>query len=403
VNLLFVTPGFVYPLVGGQSIRTFNFLKELKALGVSTTVITIREPGSDGKFIEAMQPFCHAVIPVAADPDRQRSAVAKIALKVRPEPATMVRYYDRGFHDVVRRVVAEGEFDAVLCDQLHMAAYCHDIPLPKVLNTDDPLYVQLARDARVATSLSARLKLQWEAAKYRRYERRMFRAFDSVLFVSAADREVVQQDLGVHNIEIIPQGVDLELFTPEGPDWAEAPAEPYVLISGMMNYGPNAKSAVYFVEQVLPLVRQQRPDVKCVIMGAYPTEEVQALGRDHDGVIITGFVEDVLPYFRSAAVYAAPAVSGTGIKNKVLQAMAMEKGIVATKLSMDGIPQARDGECVLLAETPEGLAEATVTLLEDAALRERLGKQARRCIEEHYGWGPIVRQLYHILQQQKSC
>ncbi len=399
MNLLFITPGFVYPLVGGQSIRTYNFLKELKALGMNMTVITIREPGSDGAFIEVMRAFCREVIPVEVDPDRERSGVEKILLKLGARPATMVRYDDRGFHAEVKRVLAEGNYDAILCDQLHMASYCHDVDLPKVLNTDDPLYVQLERDAEVARSLIARLKLKWEAAKYRRYEQKMFRAFDSVLFVSAADREVVQRDLGVNNIEIIPQGVDLTLFNPAGPGWVEAPSDPYVLISGMMNYGPNARSAIYYLREVLPRVRTTHPEVKCVIMGAYPTEEVKALARENEGVIVTGFVDDVLPYLRSAAVYAAPAVSGTGIKNKVLQAMAMEKGIVATKLSMDGIPQAVNGEHVLVAETPEGLAEATVRLLDDEELRTRLGKNARRCIEEYYGWGAIVEKLYCILKQ----
>ncbi len=72
MNLLFITPGFVYPLIGGQSIRTYNFLKELKALGVATTVITILEPGSDGRFIDAMKPFSREVIPVPVNPDRER-------------------------------------------------------------------------------------------------------------------------------------------------------------------------------------------------------------------------------------------------------------------------------------------------------------------------------------------
>lgn len=399
MNILFITPGFVYPLVGGQSIRTYNFLKELKALGVTTTVITILEPGSDGAFIEVMRDFCREVISVPVDPDRERSGLEKVWLKLDAKPATMVRYYDPGFHSEVKRVLAEGSFDAILCDQLHMASYCHDVALPKVLNTDDPLYIQLERDAKVAESVMARFKLTWEAAKYRRYEQNMFRAFDAVLFVSAVDREVVQQDLGVNNIEIIPQGVDLTLFNPVGPGWVEAPSDPYVLISGMMNYGPNARAAIYFVNDVLPLVREKRPDVKCVVMGAYPTDEVKALARDHAGVIVTGFVDDVLPYLRSASVYAAPAISGTGIKNKVLQAMAMEKGIVATKLSMDGIPQAVNGEHVLVEETPERLAQATLRLLEDEGLRTRLGKNARRCIEEHYGWRAIVAKLKEILSE----
>ena len=403
MNLLFITPGFVYPLMGGQSIRTYHMLKELHAMGVRITAITIREPGSDGTFLDAMRGFCHEVIPVSFDPDRTRSFVERALLKISSTPSTMLRYNHPAIAAAVSSALRRDKYDAVFCDQLHMASYCYDIPLPKILNTDDPLYLQLEREARITSALLEKIKFRWEASKYKRYERKMFNAFDAVLFVSAADREQVQLDLGVQNIEIVPQGVDTAIYDPQGPGWADAPAEPYVLISGMMNYAPNALSAIYFVEQVLPLVRKQRPETVCVIVGAYPTDEVKALGRNHAGVIVTGFVDDVLPYMRSAAVYVAPAISGTGIKNKVLQAMAMEKGIVATQLSMDGIPQAKHGEQVLIANSPEGLASETLRLLVDRTLCRRLGKAAFACIREHYSWQCIVSNLYEILTDKINC
>jgi len=359
----------------------------------------MREPGSDGSFVEIMKTLGDQVIEVPVDPDRSRSAAEKMMLKLGAKPATMARYYDRTFHNEVRRVVAAGRFDVIFCDQLHMAAYGHDVPLPKVMNTDDPLYLQLQRDAKLASGVGRRFLLNWESSKYRRYERAMFKAFDSVLFVSAADQDVVEHDLDVHNIAIVPQGVDTEYFNPAGPLWAEAPDHPYILISGMMNYGPNATSAIYFVEHVLPLVRKEKPHVQCVIAGAYPTDEVKSLAERYSGVIVTGFVDDIRPIIRSASVYAAPAISGTGIKNKVLQAMAMEKGIVATPLSMDGIPQAQHNCEVLIAEGAGSLASATIDLLNHSARCAELGRQARMCITEHYAWPAIVGRLYSLLER----
>ncbi len=403
MKILFVTPGFVHPLVGGQSIRTYNFLRELRARGASITVVTIVEPGSNGQFLRVMEEFGCRVIPVAMNPDRSMTTAEKIALRLRQTPATICRYFDPAMQLAVQEALRDGAFDAVLCDQLHMAQYCHDIPLPKILNTDDPLFIQLRREANVCASRSKAWSMRLEAAKYERYERCMFAAFDHVLFVSAADRKQVEDTLGCRNIEIIPQGVDTSFFTPEGPGLAPPPAEPFVAITGTMNYAPNAAAAVYFAREVLPRLRSTHPRIGCAIVGAYPTEEVKNLARDHQGVVVTGFVDDIRPYLRSASVYVSPAISGTGIKNKVLQAMAMEKGIVATPLSMDGIPQAVDGESVVVAEGADAIARAVARLLDDPAEAARLGANARRCIVEHYSWRAIIGRLHGLLGQRRDA
>jgi polysaccharide biosynthesis protein PslH len=399
MKLLFVTPGFVYPLIGGQSIRTYHFIKELAALGVDITVLTIEEPGSDGRAIESIRSFCSRIVTVPVDPDRPRSIWERMWLKVQPLPATMVRYRSDAFTVALERLLEKDTYGVLLCDQLHMASYCWRVSLPKILNTDDPLYIQLQRDREAATRWASRLKLGWEAWKYRRFERRMFAAFDRVLFVSARDRDLVNKDLGCTHIDIVPQGVDLKVFDPHGDDQGDSaiPDGPFILLSGMMNYGPNALAARHFVEQIWPEIHRQRPDVRCVIMGAYPTAEVQALANRHEGVMVTGFVDDVLPWLRAAAVYAAPALTGTGIKNKVLQAMAMEKGIVASRLSLDGIPQAQHTKDVLVADSPADFADACLHLLQHPDEAVELGRQARQTIERHYTWPAIVGGLYASL------
>jgi len=154
---------------------------------------------------------------------------------------------------------------------------------------------------------------------------------------------------------------------------------------------------VYFVKDILPLVRQKYPEIGCMIVGAYPGDEVKALADGDPRITVTGFVDDVRPYMRSASVYAAPAISGTGIKNKVLQAMAMELGIVATPLSMDGIPSAKNGEHVLIEEGAQALADAVCRLLDDPDTCQQLGLKARECIKENFSWPAIVGHLYELL------
>lgn len=161
-----------------------------------------------------------------------------------------------------------------------------------------------------------------------------------------------------------------------------------------MNYPPNVDAAIYFVRSILPLIREQIPEVGLSIVGHVPTREVQDLA-EAPRVRVTGFVDDVLPYYRDAAAVVVPLRAGGGTRLKVLEAMALGRPVVSTSIGSEGLA-VTSGENLMLADDPASFAASVVTLLRDASMRQRLSENGRRLVEEFYDWRLLGAQLTQL-------
>ncbi len=212
----------------------------------------------------------------------------------------------------------------------------------------------------------------------RRFERFMFTPFDRTVVISDADRALLLNLNPALNIETIPNGIELERFRP-----LELERDPSTLLFvGNFDYAPNQDAARVLTDQVLPRVQQALPDARLQLVGANPPAWLRDLANDQ--IEITGRVPDVAPYLARATVFVCPLRIGAGLKNKVLEALAMGIPVAATPLSVDGI-NVRDGESALVAEVDK-IAAKTIELLGDSALRERLSQGGRALIESQYSW-----------------
>jgi len=226
-----------------------------------------------------------------------------------------------------------------------------------------------------------------EARRMARYERELVSSFDRQIVSSPLDKEAIGACESLH---VIPNGVAIEDF-PYSEDGRE---NNLIVFTGRMGYFPNAEAAFYFATQVFPLIRRQVQDARFLIVGADPPQRVQQLAK-LPGVEVTGYVPRVQDYLARATVAVAPMQAGTGIQNKVLEAMAAGAPVVATPYALGGI-EAVDGEHLLVAEDAEGLAEQVVRLLRDSALRRHLTRNARRLVEEKYTWERSVAMLEEV-------
>ena len=162
-----------------------------------------------------------------------------------------------------------------------------------------------------------------------------------------------------------------------------------------MQYPVAIANVVYFYNEVFPLIRQENPNVKLYLVGRDPAEEIIDLSID-PSVSVTGYVKDVRPYIAKSTVFVAPETLGTGIKNKVLEAMSMGKVVVTTSLGAQGI-LVRSGEHLVVADTSNEFAKETLTLLTDRRLRETIGANARKLVEEQYSWEAVTKVLNELL------
>ncbi len=262
-----------------------------------------------------------------------------------------------------------------------------DTPPPKITHfaeLDSDKWDQYSRNSGVLGS--------WiygrEARSLLRFERELAEAMDLNLVVSPIEKALFEKQIPGPRVEVLPNGVDLETFRP-GP--LEEREEGTLIFTGVMDYHPNVDGVKAFTEEVYGRILKQRTDSRLIVLGSHPTPAIQRLGTQPE-IEVTGFVEDTRPWFRRASIAVVPLRIARGIQNKVLEAMAMGLPVVCTKKAFDGI-DARPGEELCVVDGIPEMEAPILRLMADAKERERMGKAARRAMEERYDWAKIFARL----------
>jgi glycosyltransferase involved in cell wall biosynthesis len=269
-----------------------------------------------------------------------------------------------------------------------------------------------AQAAAVSRSAKSRLITRIELPRTQRYEAQLLRSFDHTVVTSAIDKAALvalaQQDASygpdgaggrplADVIDVVPNGVDLNLFAFEGPEGRHSNR---IVFSGKMSYHANVTAALHLLHDIMPLVWVERPDAEVWIVGKDPAPELLALGdaaaaRSDRRVVVTGEVPAMQEYIQAAAVAVAPLLYGAGIQNKVLEAMACGAPVVATAQASQSLA-ASAGQDYLQATDAGDFAAAILLLLQSPARRAELGCAGRRFVESHHSWDSAAAQLTTI-------
>ncbi len=279
------------------------------------------------------------------------------------------------FARTLRGVTRQERFDVIHVRQLPMAGFGKRLSGPRLLELIDSetLGAERSRPATPRTRVRAAV-----AAVIERHAMRRYRV---VTAVAEADADRLRQLDPRRRVEVVPNGVDADYFRPQ----PTVAAEPDTLVFvGAMSFPPNVAAMRHFCHEVLPLVRRTRPSVRLTIVGRDPGPAVRQLA-ELDGVGVTGEVDDVRPYLVRAAAVVVPMVSGSGIKNKVLEAMAAGRPVVGTSMAVEGLPVVNGREAVV-ADGPERLAAAITSLLASPEHQDAIGQAARAFVEARYTW-----------------
>jgi sugar transferase (PEP-CTERM/EpsH1 system associated) len=394
VKVLFLSQIVPYPPHGGVLQRGFNLLRELGRSAsvhllafVHPDVLPTAESLEESRRV--LGGFCEKVeyFPLWPKASRAHVLAALAASACSSAPFSVIAHRSKAFQQRVSGALKTDRFDLLHVDTIALGQFASGNGVPTVLTHHNIESMLMERRAQVEQRPFARQFLQRETRKLQSYEGTMSPAFDINILMSEHDEKTLLDRVPGVRTAVVPNGVDVDYFSPD-PD-GETPA---MIYTGGMNMFANRDAVMYFLNEIWPRIVQNTPDVRFFAVGQDPPKELAALAAKDPRVIVTGYVNDIRPFVRQAAVYVVPLRVGGGTRLKVLDAMAMGKALVSTSIGCEGI-DVRHGEHLIVADTPETFAQSVSTLLDDRTKRRTLGGAARTLVEQRYAWRVVGCQL----------
>jgi len=376
LRLLQLTPYQTYPPKQGGITRMFHEMRSLSK-HFEVVVVSFLFTESDLAMEKAIAPYCELSLGVMPE-----------SVEICPEnvPATVHQYKSRRMSQILQRLVL-ADFDIVVIDFIYMAQYRSIFEKSFTVLAEHNIESELLRRCAEVNQGSMQ-----EALLLAKYEKKHWNQFDLRFVVSAQDQRILDRTLrdsgneqsGNGRTIVVSNGIDTRSVQPL-PDHSIN----RIIFIGTLNYFPNIDGVTYFIQQILPLIWQVDPLVEFWVAGANPVAELVNLVDSHDRrVRVIANPEDMTDVARQCCMSIVPLRAGSGTRIKIIHAMAMGLPIVSTSLGCEGL-EISHNEHLLIADTPEEFAQATLLLLQDKVLRDRLRQSARERSEERYDWDCI--------------
>lgn len=377
-DILFLAHRIPYPPDRGDKIRSFNILKYLAQ----------RRTVHLGTFIDDARDIAREadLAPLVGESIVQWRGTSKAAAALRAlasgRPASLTAFASEAMHKAVAAILRQHTIDTIYVFSSQMAQYvpkvCSACVIMDFCDMDSAKFSAYAEQARGPM----RWMMRREGRLLRAHEAAFAARADASLFVSDAEAALFTAATGAPRVHVVENGIDTTLFDPVATFAPATGGRPLIVFTGQMDYPPNVEAAAWFVADVMPLVRARHRDAQFAIVGRNPGSTVRALG-DAPGVLVTGEVADVRGWLAAADVVAAPLKTARGIQNKVLEAMAMARPVVASAVAAEGIDH---GGTLRVAPDAEGMAEAIIALIAAPEQARALGQAARAQVIRRYGW-----------------
>lgn len=398
MHILWIKTELLHPVDKGGKIRTYNMLKELKREH-RITYLTLDDGAAAEGERDAASEYCDELVCVPHQPREKFTAgfyvdlVLNLASKL---PYAITKYRSAAMRQEIAVRLNTHKYDVVVCDFLTPAVnvpFNHGCTTVLFQHNVEAMIWKRHYEVQSNPLKKAYLYGQW--LKMRAFERKMCGRFDTVIAVSEEDRVQMMNDYGVSQLFDVPTGVDTRFFKPSGKEKSIANN---LVFTGSMDWLPNEDAIRYFIDEILPLVKKQIPDVTLTVVGRNPYPALIELAAKDPSVVVTGRVEDVRPYMEQAAAYVVPLRVGGGTRLKIYEAMAMEKAIVSTTIGAEGLPVSNGNE-LILADSADAFAKSVVNVLRDRRFADDLGQRAAATVREKFGWEQVAEKFAGICQE----
>lgn len=383
MKILVLTSAVPYPPHGGGHARIHAMLRQLSREH-TVDLVSLARP-HELIHRQALERLCREVVFLAAPPPA-RNGCRRWVTALRNLVLLRGHDADPGVRRALaERLLARG-YDLIQVENSYMIPYAAQARgIPKALDIFGTWRAGMARDLAAQETLAGRLRVVVAWLKAKRIERGLSRVFDGLYVVSEADRDYLSGVDPRLEIHVVPNGVDTDHFVP-----APGPAGPplHLVFTGAMDYSANEDAVLFFHREIYPTLVDRLREVRFWVVGRDPGPRLTGLARD-PRITVTGAVEDVRPYLTRATVVVVPLRLGAGTRIKIIEALAMGKAVVSTRVGAEGLAVV-PGRHLIVADTPEAFAAAVVHLAGNPAARERLGREGRALVETEYDWRVVL-------------
>lgn len=392
MKILVIDEGFPFPLNTGKRIRTFNLTNEL-AKNIEISYLAYGDISNDSaKYLRL-----HNITPYAVKPVDLKQLGIKFYFKLflnifSPFPYIVTSHYTSRFAKKLDQLIKINIYDIIIVEWTPYAIYVKNIINCKKIivahNIESDIWKRYLENEK---NYIRRLYIQLQYNKLMTFERNAFKWVDGATAVSSKDSSFIENLNLKYNAAVIENGVDTEYFHP-----IENKINDNTLVfTGSMDWRPNQDAALYFVNEIFPLLKKIIPNINVYFVGRNPPQHIIKLG-DLNGITITGIVDDVRQYIAQSALYIVPLRIGGGSRLKILEAMAMKKPIVSTSIGAEGL-DVTNYKDILLADTPEDFCSLCIKVLRDHQLSETIAQNGFELVYTKYKWTLIGKNLLKYL------
>jgi sugar transferase (PEP-CTERM/EpsH1 system associated) len=365
-------------------LKIYNLAKRLRQKH-QLHLLTFAQSAEDLSYQAALQKIFHEVHIVSLP--RWRSALQCLRALWDSKPLQVLYFQSAAMRQKLDELLRIHTYDAVHVQHLRMSPYLFQHKeVPRILDLPDAFSLYWERRKSIPRGMLARVVESMEQKRLLRYEP-ILESYDISLVCSPEDQTYLKQAHHISNIRLLPNGVDLDIFSPRRHDYSHNHT---LLFTGNMDYAPNVDAVAYFVREILPAVHARYPQVRFVIAGQRPVKKVLALANDQ--VQVTGFMPSLAEAYNDASVVVAPLRFGAGTQNKVLEAMAMGVPVVCSSIGFNGLG-IQSGEGAIMAADKQAFIDAVLGLLASEAQRRSVGTQGIEVVQAHFSWDTIALQL----------
>ncbi|MES1970882.1 MAG: TIGR03087 family PEP-CTERM/XrtA system glycosyltransferase [Pseudomonadota bacterium] len=388
-DILFLAHRVPYPPDRGDKIRGYNVLKFLSARK-RVHLIAFADDTRDMKSKSGLSKFTGNRSIIWRSKPR---AVAALEAFFSRKPVSLTAFENRPLREAVDNILGRHSIDTIYVFSSQMAQYLPARPRQRVImDFCDMDSAKFASYAKSATGPMAWF-MKREAKLLFAHERAVAQRADASLFVSEAEADLFRSKTGAERVHVVENGIDTEFFDPTAQFKRIDTTGALIVFTGQMDYRPNIEAVTWFVETILPHIQVRHPHARFAIVGRNPPDSVKALTKQ-PGVIVTGEVADVRGWIAAASVVVAPLKLARGVQNKVLEAMAMARPVVASTAAAQGIDH---GGTIRVGGTVGEIAEEVIAVLDDPAGSNAMGREARAQVQRRYSWDACLAPLDAIL------